>query len=416
MHHPWKFWKKALVGLTLLLLSAALTASWLYRREIARVWFVTHLFDGSAQVESFRHMDRYFRMHVAHRAGPESPMPAASTALALPVQYRFAGQTRSTQELLDSTETTGLIVLRNGQVLHEHYALGNDASTHWMGWSLGKSVVSSLIGLALQEGFIDSIDDPLTRYAPELSGSAYDGVTIRQALQMSSGVSWNENYGDSQSDVVRFGRTFAFGGSLEAFARTLKREHAPGTFHRYNSLDVQVLGMVLENATDRSLSSYLEQRLWSHIGASADAYWVIDDSGSEFAAGGLSLTLRDWARFGQLHLQHGRWQGEELMPRDWVALSHQAGAPHLRPGPRDSANTPLGYGLLWWLPQDNTGLDSPYVAIGVYNQFIYIDPARQVVIVKTSANRRYGVTPDESSLRENETLAWLKAVAEATDR
>lgn len=401
----WKRWAAALV---LLLIIATTALSWLYRREIARVWFVTHLFDGTPKVEASARMERYFRLHVAHRAGPEAALSPAATAMTLPAQYLWQGEQKPTDALLAGTDTVGLLVLKNGQVLFEHYGAGLDASTRWMGWTMGQSVVASLIGLALQEGFIDGIDDPVTRYVPELAGTAYDGVTIRQALQMSSGVAWSERYGQNDSEVMRFGRAFAAGARLEDFARTLRRDQPPGTVRRFNSFDVQVLGRVLENATDRSLSTYFEQRLWSHIGAGSDAYWLIDDNGRELAAGGLSLTLRDWGRFGQLQLQNGRWQGEELLPRDWVALSHRSGRAVGESGARQ--------GLLWHLPEGGNRPGNPYVSIGAYNQFLYVDPARQVVIVKLSSNRHFGTPGDAPDHREAETLAWLKAVAEATDR
>jgi CubicO group peptidase (beta-lactamase class C family) len=401
---PGKFWKKALAATAMLLIVTVLALSWLHRREIARALFVMQLFDGSSKADASSHMDRYFRLHVAHRAGAEAVLSAASAPMALPAQYAWNGQQLATEALLTSTDTTGLLVLKNGQIVQERYAAGLEPSTRWMGWTLGQPVVGSLIGLALQEGFIDSIDDPLTQYAPELAGTAYDGVTIRHALRMRSGVVWSERYDDSSSEVMRFVRAFASGTSLEDFARTLRRDQRPGVVQRTNSFDVQVLGRVLENATDRSLSTYLEQRLWSHLGASSDAHWLIDDNGRELAAGGLNLTLRDWARFGQLQLQNGRWQGQELLPRDWVALSHRG------------SGSPADRGLLWQLPEGGQHIDSPYVAIGLYNQFLYIDPARQVVIVKLSSNRHFAAAGDRPDHREAETLAWLKAVAEATDR
>ncbi|MEX8507138.1 MAG: serine hydrolase domain-containing protein [Leptothrix ochracea] len=410
-HHLSHHLSRRLAIIALVLLGGVLIAGWAYQRELRRIWFVLHVFDGSEQAEHFRHMDQIFPVRVFHRSGPESVLPIGP-ALNMPSSYVFDGQSKSTTKLLEDTDTTGLLVMRNGQIVHEHYGRGNDASSHAMSWSVGKSVVSLLVGLAVQDGLIQSIDDPLTRYAPELAGTAYEGVSLKQALQMSSGVRWSEDYSNSDSDVMRFGRTFALGGSLVNFARTLPREHAPGTFNRYNSLDVQVLGLALRHATGLPLATYLEKRLWSRMGMSADGDWLLDDTGTEFAAGGINVTLRDYARIGQLCLQNGRWQGEQLVPAAWIAASHHPDAPHLLPGARANADSPFGYGYLWWVPE---AVDGPYTAMGVYNQFIYIDPAHQVVIAKTSANHRYGTTNDETSFREAETLALFKAITSALD-
>ena len=203
---------------------------------------------------------------------------------------------------------------KDDKVVFEQYWRGNTAETPWTAWSVSKSFTSALVGVAVHDGAIASIEDPITKYLPELKGSAYDGVRIKDALQMSSGASWNEDYSNSDSDVNRFGRTFALGGSLDAFVGTLTREHAPGSFNRYNSMDAQVLGMILRRTTGKTEAAYLEEKLWSPLGMESDAYWVTDDKGVEFAAGGLSATLRDFAKLGRLYLDDGRWNGAQIVP------------------------------------------------------------------------------------------------------
>jgi CubicO group peptidase (beta-lactamase class C family) len=267
--------------------------------------------------------------------------------------------------------------------------------------------------VAIHEGKIASIDDQLTKYAPELKGSGYDGVTIKNALQMSSGVGWNEDYSDQNSDIARFGRTLAFGGSMVEFAKTLKQARTPGTYNLYNSMDAQVLGLVLKNATGETPSDYLSEKIWSKIGAEHDAYWVLDDSGNELAAGGVNVTARDYARFGLLYLHEGKWNGEQLVPTAWVKASHTPDAPYLMPGEnknKSETSGGMGYGYLWWVP---TKVDGPYSAIGIYNQFIYVDPAHDLVIVKTSANHTYGQDATEASYRELETFALFRTIADA---
>src|SRR5262249_33982959 len=298
-----------------------------------------------------------------------------------------------TATFLDATDTTGLLILKDDKLVFERYWRGNTAATPWTAWSVSKSFTSALVGIAIHEGSIASIEDPVTKYVPELRGSAYDGVRIKDVLQMSSGASWSEDYSDSDSDVNRFGRTFALGGSLDAFVSTLKREHPPGTFNRYNSMDAQVLGMILRRVTRTSEADYLQEKLWLPLGMEYDAFWVTDDEDVEFAAGGLSATLRDLAKLGRLYLDGGRWNGTEVLPADWVHVSVTPDAPHLMPGKRASADSAWGYGFQWWVP-DNSGAFS---AVGIYNQFVYVNPALHLVIAKSSANHRYGLSNDEAS-------------------
>jgi CubicO group peptidase (beta-lactamase class C family) len=393
------------IGLSVIAAAAAVgTVTWRY---VERARFVGSLFSGADQVEHFRHMDEIFPARAFRRTEPVYEIPVGEQ-ISLPATYRFAGRERDTQAFLADVDTTGLIVVRDGSVIYEEYWRGNDRNTRWISWSVGKSFLSALVGIAVGEGAIHSIEDPLTKYAPELHGTAYDGVSVKNALQMSSGVRWNEDYSDPHSDVMRFGRTLALGGSMVEFARTLSRAHKPGTVNRYNSMDAQVLGLVLRHATGRSPSAYLEDKIWARIGAARDGYWVLDDAGDELAAGGVNVTLRDYAKFGLLYLNEGEWYGAQLVPREWVRASHTPDAPQLMPGQRDNSDSAWGYGYLWWLPKTAGG---PYAAVGIYNQFIYVDPARHLVIVKTSANHAYGTDNTERTFREEETIALFEAIA-----
>ena len=306
-------------------------------------------------------------------------------------------------------ETTGLIVLRDDRVVFEDHWLGNDASTQTIAWSVSKSFVSALIGIAIDEGAIDAVEAPVTQYAPELAGSGYDGVRLKDVLQMSSGVRWNEDYSDPDSDVGAFGRVMAGGGSLDAFAAGCVRECEPGTFNRYNSTDTHVLGMVLRRSTGRALSEYLHDKVWSPLGMEADGFWIVDGVGAEMAMGGLNAVLRDYARLGCCYLNGGRWNGAQVVPASWVRDSVTPDAPHLRPGARPSAALPLGYGYQWWAPDDS----GAFCAMGVYNQFIWVDPATRTVIVKSSAFRNYGATPQLESYRVGDHFALFATIARA---
>jgi CubicO group peptidase (beta-lactamase class C family) len=189
----------------------------------------------------------------------------------------------------------------------------------------------------------------------------------------------------------------------------LTREVPPGTFNRYNSMDAQVLGMILRRTTGKTQADYLEEKLWSPLGMESDAYWITDDQGVEFAAGGLIATLRDFAKLGRLYANGGRWNDVQIVPADWVHASITPDAPHLVPGKRASSDSAWGYGFQWWVPDDS----GAFSAVGIYNQFVYINPAMHLVIAKTSANHSYGLKNDESSDREDEHIAFFKAIERA---
>jgi len=374
-----------------------------------RMEFVTTLFSGVEQYENFNRVAEIFPHHVIKASSSPWSFPLGE-AIALPETYVFDGETRITQAFIEETDTVALLVISDGAIVYENYWLTGGPDVHWMSMSVGKSFVSALAGIALEEGLIRSVNNPITDYVPKLAGSAYDGVKIKDILQMSSGARWDEDYSDPQSDVMRFIHAFGTGESLDDFTATLVREREPGTFNYYNSMDTQALGMLLVAATGQSLSSYAEARLWEPLGMERDAYWITDDEGMEMAAGGLQLTARDYAKLGQLYLQNGNWNGRQVVPAQWVHDSVTPDAPHVMPGL--NPEYPIGYGYQWWVPQ---GTEGEYSAIGVYNQFIYVNPTKRVVIVKLSANSGYGLTDDESSWRELETFELFRAIGSSLD-
>jgi CubicO group peptidase (beta-lactamase class C family) len=364
------------------------------------------LFNGAPQVESFRNMATIRPCRVLRRADQPRPFAEGATG-ELPRAHRFRDAPRSTEEFLAETETVGLMVVKDGRVRIERYWLGQDATMPWTSFSVVKSMVSALIGIALQDRLIDSIDRDLTHYLPELKASAFDGVSIRTVLQMSSGMRWNENYGDPDAEITRYGIAMD-GGSLDAIAVQSVREYAPDTHFRYNSMETHVLGMLLVKIARCSLSDLLREKIWNPCGMEDDAFFGIDGKGMEGAAGGLCATLRDYAKFGQLYLDEGACGGRQIVPAAWVRASTRATAPHVEPGALMPGH-PFGYGYQWWLP-DGSGV---YSAIGIYNQFVYVDPARRVVIAKNSANRNYARSYDEAGYRELEHMALFRTLAEA---
>jgi len=327
----------------------------------------------------------------------------------LPTSFTYKGVTVDTETFLSETDTSAVLVIKDGVVRTERYMLTGGRDVNWMSMSVAKSFVSAAVGIAVEEGHITSIEEPITKYAPSLVGSAYDNVRIKDVLQMSSGAAWSEDYNDPESDITRFGRIMALGGSFNEFAATLKREYEPGTHNHYNSTDTQVLGMLLVNATGRTMADYMEEKLWKPLGMESDAYWLLDSAGMEMAFAGLNATARDYAKLGELYRLGGNWNGTQIVPEEWVRASVTPDAPHLMPEAKTDDIFPVGYGYQWWVPASTEG---EYSAIGIYNQFIYVNPTRNLVIVKLSANSDYASTLDESSYREMETIEFFRAIAD----
>ncbi len=397
---------KKLAWLLGLIVVVVLVAMVIYPQRTRRGIFMATLFQGVDMTDEFADMKGLFPTHVVRTANP-TMLPRAATAIDLPTTYEYLGKTRTVQSFLAETDTSGLLVLIDGEIVHEEYALGSRAETRWISWSVAKSFVSAMVGIALEEGLLESVREPITKYVPELSGSAYDGVAIEDILEMSSGASWDEDYGDPTSDITRFGAAIVFGYSQDEFAASLERGCEPGTYNRYNSTDTQVLGMLLVRVTGMTLAAYTEEKIWKPMQMEHDAYWMTDEPGMELAFGGLNVTLRDYARFGEMYRNQGKWNGKQIVPEAWVLRSTVPGKPHLQPGEQAGSETIFGYGYQWWMPP--SGDEGEYSAIGVYNQFIYVNPTQGVVIAKTSANQAYG--KDETTDREAETFAVFKTIS-----
>jgi CubicO group peptidase (beta-lactamase class C family) len=371
------------------------------------------LFTGAPQHENFAR----FRDFVPARVMAPSAAPFAfprGPALDLPAIYDFEGSTKSFEDFFTETDTAALLVLQDGAVRCERYALTGGPDTQWISWSVAKSFVSALVGIAISEGHIHDIDDPISDYITVSPGSAYDGVPIRHVLQMSSGARWKEDYSDPESDIIRLGMVMAGVSTLDAFVADMTPENAPGTVCRYNSADTQALGALLIQATKRSLSDYMQEKLSEPLGFAAPGYWVLDNTGMEMAFAGLLLTPHDFAKIGELYRNGGVWNGTQVVPADWARTSITANGPHVQPDRviLNDHTLPFGYGYQWWLPKGDLG---EFSAIGIYNQFVYVDPSRGVVIVKLSSNRAYGTSPLESTNHEIETIAFLRAIAQHCD-
>lgn len=341
-------------------------------------------YDTEKITENFRSSGSKFPHYVV-KAGEPWKFNVALTE-DIPAIYQYGGKVRFLKDMLETTGTTGLLIAKDDTILYEAYFQGEKEDDRHIQFSVTKSFVSALVGIAIEDGLIDSIDDPITKYVPELKESGYDGTKIRDILTMSSGIRFTEDYGDLTSDVNRMSMAIATGGSLDEFAASLVQEREPGTYNNYVSVDTHVLGMMLVKVTGQTLSQMLEERIWKPIGMEYDAMWSIDGEGMEVAMGGLQVALRDMAKMGRLYLNRGNWNGKQIVPAQWVIDSTTPSAPHLMPGNNPASHSPYGYAFQWWTPANPHG---DFMASGIYHQFIYIDPTSGIVIAKTSAYKDF---------------------------
>ncbi|MEI6739628.1 MAG: serine hydrolase [Gemmatimonadaceae bacterium] len=360
------------------------TAAGAYPHEQEPIGTVRESYDGrlsdTLAVHTFRNIHRLFptRM-VAPAAVPRAlyaaPQPLTRVALT-------AGDTTDLlARYIAANRVTGLLVLDRGRVAYEFYGQGNGPQTRWMSMSMAKSITATLVGAALRDGAIHSLQDPVTQYVPALIGSAYDGVSIRELLMMASGVRWTERYTDPTSDRRRLleAQIAQQPGGLLAVMRALPRAAPPGTVHTYSTGETQVLAEVLHGAIQRPLADYLSEKIWRPAGMEAPAvWWLASPNGLEIGGSGLSATLRDYGRLGLFLLDQGIVGRDTLLPPGWMA---EATSPQmLRNG------TAIDYGYMWWTATTaEARRDHAYTAQGIHGQFLYVNPAAQVVVVVWSA-------------------------------
>ena len=365
--------------------------------QIAR-W---HMLDGDINSLTFRSMDRLFTTRTVAHAGTPWRLPRADAPLN--VSYTFGGKRHTAQDFLDRTYTNALLVMKDGKIVSEIYRNNSDENSRFIGWSMTKSVTSLLVGCALADGRIKSLDDDITAYLPELKGGGYDGATIRQILQMRSGVDYEERYDFANPGIAARNHVDALVKNVARFAdaaRTVKRLHAPGSVFQYKTLDTAVLGWLIERVSGTTVAGYTAQKLWEPLGAEQDGFYIMDGqpgTGREFSGAGFNATLRDYGRIGQMMLDGGRANGRQVVPADWV---HTSTAPSA-PADDKMPGIPTGYAMQWWL-LDNSGA---YSAVGLQGQYIYVDPRSRTVVVKIS----YFPPGDEKPTAE--TGAFLKAVS-----
>lgn len=327
------------------------------------------------QVSGYRNMDKLSPTRKVPAGGEPYPLPRDEVDLG-DVEIHTEDGTLTVDDYVKQQNVAGLIVVKDGEIVYERYELGNSAESRWLSYSVAKSVTSLLIGAALKDGYIKSVDEPVTDFLPRLKNSSYDESTIRNLLQMASGVQWNEDYADRNSDI----NTVTWNTlALYEYLRNKPRESAAGEVFNYNTAETNLVGTLLRSAIGNNLSTYLSEKIWQPFGMEHDAYWVLSEpGGGEFGGSSLNATLRDYARIGVFALRNGELRnGEKVLPDGWMKESTV---------PSTGFD---GYGYTWWLRGSGA-----YTAAGIFGQGIYINPAENVVIAVHSARADASIDSD----------------------
>jgi CubicO group peptidase (beta-lactamase class C family) len=352
------------------------------------------MMDSELNALTFHNMDEIFTTRKVPRSGPVWELPRADRDLSF--TYLYGGKQYTPEQFFDRTYTNALLVMKDGRIVYESYRNNTDEATRFIVWSTTKSLVGLMVGVAVEDGFIKSVDDPITRYLPELKGGGYDGATVKHILQMRSGVDYEERYDFGNPGVAARNHELALVTNVIRFAdaaRTIKRAHPPGKTFQYKTLDTAVLGWLIERVSGRTLAAYMAQRLWEPLGAERDGFFIMDGQpgvGREFSGAGFNATVRDLARVGLMMLNEGKGNGRQIVPAEWVRES-------MRPAGGEGP----GYGYQWWLVEGSRA----YQALGLQGQYIYVDPDSRTVIVKVS------YFPPANFTAAEETAAFLDAAS-----
>ena len=353
-------------------------------------------------VGNFSHYDSVSRTRNVARAATTAPFARAPTEIAL--HYTYQGVDHTIDDYLSRHPTTGLLILKDNIILSEHYQYGRSDADRFMSQSMAKTVASMLVGIAVGEGKIKSLDDTASVYVADLASSEIGETPIRALLHMASGIAYREVY-DGHDDAAALNAAIwsrTGEGAIAASRRFNVREAPPDTLWHYKGLDTETIGLVLRAATGKSLSEYLSEKIWSRIGTESDAAWAIDTRGQEPAFCCLNVTLRDWGRLGRLLANDGAWNGDQIIPREYVIAATTPSAPIYRPGMQAGY---YGYGYqVWLLP----GSGRQFVLIGIHGQMLYVDPVSKLVLVHTAVRP----TPTKDPMAPELGALWRGLVSQ----
>jgi CubicO group peptidase (beta-lactamase class C family) len=343
-------------------------------------------------VGAYSHFDQLFDSRKIARPAVASPLKRAENELSL--SYRYQNARYTLEDYLERHPTTGLLIAKDGTILFEHYRYGRSDKDRFLSQSIAKTITAMLIGIAVSEGRIRSIDEPASVYVPELRGSEYGATPIRALLHMASGIEFREDY-DGTDDISKMSRELFradMPGTAAVMAQFNKRVAPPDTRFSYASVETNVLGLVLRKAVGEPVADYARDRLWQKLGAEADASWIIDASGQETTYCCFNAVLRDYARLGLMLAHDGAWNGQQIVPKDWVIAMTTPEAEFLTPRLSPRA---LGYGYQTWL------FPVPwrqFALLGVRGQVIYVDPPSKLVLVHTAVRLKPSKDPAAAEL------------------
>lgn len=336
-----------------------------------------------ALVDVFRNPTRAFATGLVRRGPRVLPLPQGA-ALPADISIHSQGKRYDLVDYISRNRVAGLLVLHDGKIALEHYEFGNDSRTHWLSMSIAKSISTTLVGAAIHDGFIRSVDESITDYVPELAGSGYEGVSIRHVLQMSSGVRWDDAHTDESSERRKM-LELQFSQQPSAVMRFIARSPRvapPGSIWNYSTGETHIVGALLRAAVGRSLSDYLSEKIWSRVGMEADATWWLEAPGGlEVAGSGFGASLRDYGRFGAFFMGDGVVDGVRVLPEGWM---REATAP------REIGGKLVDYGYMWWpvAAPDGSYAEGAFSARGIFGQYLYINPAKHLVIAVWSARSK----------------------------
>ncbi len=352
---------------------------------------------GEAQARGYRDIEHIYKTKVIRRGDRVHLLPVA--AKQLNPTFAYDGKTWTVDAYMRAYRVSGVLVLKDGQIVLEKYALGRKPSDRWTSFSVAKSVTSTLVGAAIADGKIKSIDDPVTAYIPELKGSAYEGVSVRQMLMMSSGVTWNENYVDPTSDVAKAGQSVTEPGvnPMVSYLRRLPRAHPPGTTFNYNTGETDLVGVLIAKAVGEPISQYASEKIWRAYGMERDAVWMTDPGGQERGGTGISMTLRDYGRVGQFILDGGKAGGRQIVSPGYLADATRREIAIGAPGAG-------GYGYFWWIMPSGD-----YQAVGIFGQSITTFRKDRLIVVTNAAWTQ--PTGKEFSAARTAFIAGVQAAA-----
>ncbi|NOV21906.1 class C beta-lactamase-related serine hydrolase, partial [Ensifer adhaerens] len=281
-----------------------------------------HMNDGDVNAFAFRNMDELFTIRTVPHSGAAWVLPREDHKLDF--SYEFNGKTFIAEDFLERSYTNAFLVMKNGKIVTEIYRNNSDASTRFMGWSMTKSITAMLVGAAVADGYIASIDDPVVKYLPELKKGGYREVTLRQILEMRSGVDYEERYDFANPGIAASNHINALVKNVARFADAgldIGTAAKPGEVFAYKTIDTAILGWVIERVTGGTVAAYTTEKLWEPLGAEADGFYIMDGKpgvGREFSGAGFNATLRDWARFGQMLVNEGTVDGRQVVNSDWI--------------------------------------------------------------------------------------------------